>query len=376
MLPRVAALGYYGFGNLGDEAVLAGIRAALQTIIGDTDFLVLSANSDATTALHKGVRAADRWKLRDLPAVLKNTDLFVLGGGSLLQDATSAKSVLWYAVAAHIARRKSKRVLWWAQGVGPLKGAVSRLAVRFIANQADAITVRDTNSRELLKVVGARGSIETVADAAFALVAPIPKKDPLPYALVALRQWRDDALLRAVDGATLGQHLSLRMAGHGEASRRVRAFAMHAPDDAEFAQRYFGSNLSRFEANNFHALVVLHDWATKSGKEQSGDFQEILQMWADARIVMAMRLHALIFAAICGTPFVALSYDPKVDALSRASGQEDALLAMNDITETRLLRLVDSVLATSEARRARLLAFAQEQRRLAMRPAGIAAGWL
>lgn len=355
---KIAALGYYGFDNLGDEAVLAGIRTALKTQprFDGAQFLVLSNSPEGTQRLHPGVLAANRWKWREAANALSGTDLFILGGGSLLQDATSVKSVVWYALMARIARSKSKRLLWWGQGVGPLRSNLSRFLVKHIANQADAITIRDEKSSELLKAVGATGSIETVADPAFAL-SPIQPAVPTEISvLVALRPWQDEAWLRRVlHGQEENLDGLLRQAT--QTSRHaLRGLPMHQPGDADMI---------------FQTGSAVLDW-------RNDPIEATMGTVADASLVIGMRLHALIFAARCGVPFVALSYDPKVDALAKASGQEDALLNVNDtsLTRDRLLETIARVRDTDGERRAVLREFAAAQGERAKRPAAIAADLL
>jgi len=357
---KIAALGYYGFGNLGDEAVLAGIRAALsgEHAFDDATFLVLSNAPEETPRLHPGTIAANRWKWRETASALSKTDLFILGGGSLLQDATSVKSVLWYALMALLARQKSRRILWWGQGVGPLDSRASQLLVRLIGNQADAITVRDKKSAALLKAIGVRGSIETVADPAFALTPDLSSSSSAIAAApvtIALRSWRDNA---AIDRLFPDRNIS-DWFYEATGTREVLHLPMHLPDDAEFLQRFAPPPR------------MLH-W------REQGSVETALAQVATASMVIAMRLHALIFAARCAVPFVALSYDPKVDALAAACEQEDALLSVNDVslTRERLRETIDRVRDTQQERRAKLRAFAEIQETAARRPARIAADLL
>ena len=350
-VPKIAALGYYGFGNLGDEAVLAGIRAALSETVPHAEMLVLSNRPDETRAFHAGVQAVNRWEWKSVWAALKNTDLFILGGGSLLQDATSSRSVLWYAMMALLARRRARRVLWWGQGIGPLQSPNSRRLVRLIANQADVLTVRDENSARLLKEIGTRGSITIVADPAFAL-SPKPvlfsqKQNP---ALLALRAWKNDVLGQAMTPNDWGK-LGVQTGG-------LRLVPMHLPDDATYARGLqWGQSGS----------PPLLDW-----QNENGGVDGVLSEVAASPIVIAQRLHALIFAARCGVPFVALSYDPKVDALARAAHQEDALIELGDFSPQLLHETVQRIWETRPLRQAQLTDWASDKQKKARLPAALA----
>lgn len=335
---KVASLGYVGFGNLGDEAVLAGVRSALagQAPFRDAQWTVLSADPGSTRRLHPEVVPVSRWSWRESAAALRGTDLFILGGGSLFQDATSVRSVLWYAAMAWIARRRSKRVLWWGQGIGPLGSSVSRKVVAASASRADALTVRDSESARLLKDCGFSGSIELVADPAFLLTPPTPRRDRRGT-LAALRRWRGmvpEIPMTSLPGPALG-------------------LPMHVPVDEKLVP----------------GLPDL-DW---SGSDKP--WSEVLKRLGSAELVIAGRLHAAILATVCATPFLALSYDPKVDALARRTRQEDMLVPIESC-EPDVLRERMELLRSQWASRSKTLAdVASEMREQARKPANMAAQW-
>jgi polysaccharide pyruvyl transferase CsaB len=353
---KIAVLGYYGFDNLGDEAVLAGILQTLRQGGTPDEITVLSNAPEKTEQMHPGVRAVSRWQRGAVSSALSGTDTFIFGGGSLLQDATSVKSVLWYTLMALLARKKSRKMLWWGQGVGPLSSPLSRRLIKTIAHQADALTVRDEKSAQLLKEIGVRGSIDIVADPAFGLAA-VPQPISARHGfLFAPREWETDMLGQVIameDGLPLVQTGAPTAVSGG-----VTGLPMHLPHDREYLERLgFGNTYS-----------PLYDWQGKT-------LTQILERVATSEMMVSVRLHSLIFAARVGVPFVALSYDPKVTALAAQAGQEDALLPLQTLTAQDLKETIAKVRETQEKRCEQLLAFSERQAVLAQRPGEILRGW-
>ena len=102
-MSRILISGYYGFGNAGDEAVLAAILASLRRQVPEAQCDVLSIDPKTTTRLH-GIPAYHRARPREVLTALRRCDLFVSGGGSLLQDVTSLNSLLFYLAQIRLAR--------------------------------------------------------------------------------------------------------------------------------------------------------------------------------------------------------------------------------------------------------------------------------
>ena len=156
--------GYYGFGNLGDEAALSGLVKGLHA--RGHHLSVLSNNPEKTRALH-GVEAVTRYKGL-LPALVQS-DAVISGGGGLLQDKTSARSLRYYLGILRLAKALGKQAVVYGQGVGPLSPAGERTVRQTLTGLP--VAVRDGASQRLLETLGI--TAELVADAA--LLLPEPK---------------------------------------------------------------------------------------------------------------------------------------------------------------------------------------------------------
>lgn len=312
-LPQITVSGYYGCGNAGDEAVLAGIRASFERVApGRVRLVALSQNPVETTCLHS-IPASYRMSVASLQATLEKTDLLLSGGGSLLQDTTSVRSLLYYLFVCRQARHNHVPYMFYAQGLGPLHRSMSRFLVKRVANHAAGITVRDQASAELLAEIGVTvPPIEVTADPAFALdpspvseVEAIFKRENLaenlPFVGVALRAWGEEPEKIATQYAQLLDALS------GHISERILLIPMQMPNDLDFARRVV-QQTRHPEAYSF--------------LKNAYSPEEVLGVVARMQSVVAMRLHTLIFAARACVPAFALSYDPKVTSLMHRLGLE------------------------------------------------------
>lgn len=316
MSARVVISGYYGFDNAGDEAVLAGLIDAFQAAVPGLSIAVASSNPEATRRQH-GVEAFHRYRWRDLRAQLQACDLFVSGGGSLFQDVTSRRSIYYYLGTLALARLCRRPVMICGQGIGPIVSPIARRATAALFNRAAAITVRDPASLETLAALGVRRPrIEQTADPVFALRPSSREVGEeilarhgidlnRPCVAFALREWRPRAgSAPAVTEPSVEQLLDTWAGAaafaHRELGAQVLFVPMHPPDDERYARRVA-------ERASVPAVVL-------SGPCPPRD---LISLVGCVDLMVAMRLHALIFAALQGVPLVGISYDPKIDGFLR-----------------------------------------------------------
>ncbi len=305
MPKRIVISGYYGFGNTGDEAVLAGMLAGFRKAGLGARVTVLSADPLRTTRENPGIDAVDRSRLLSVIRAILSADIVVSGGGSLFQDVTSAASPYYYLAILWLARLLGRRTMIYAQGVGPLERKRARKAVAKAFNRASSITVRDPDSKTLLESIGVtRPAICVVADPAFLLDSDLQAADSVlakhglaggEFIGVCLRQWPGHQGWQAAvcDGVEQAAR---------ELGVRVAMIPMQEPEDLACA--------------DVAGAVVL------SG---AGGPRVVKGLISRCGLVVGMRLHSLIFAASESTPFLPVVYDPKVESFARAAGVENGL---------------------------------------------------
>ncbi len=272
MSKKVVISGYYGFKNFGDELILSILTQHLKNL--DADITVFSVSPEFTKQTY-GVKTARTFNPLDVIKTIAATDVLISGGGSLFQDATSLKSVIYYAFVLGLAQLFGKKTIIFAQGVGPLYHPLSRFLVKHLFRRCDVVSVRDEKSLSLLQNWGIKA--ELVEDPAYSLTIPQTTKQQVTG--VQLRQF---------EGVNQQFLTNLANAIQGE----TKVFSLQKTLDVE----------------------VCHDFAQKSGGEVVEN--NLITELSSVETLISMRFHALIVALKAGVKCVAINYDPKVKTLA------------------------------------------------------------
>ena len=297
---RPLLVGYYGEHNLGDDALLAVLLEQLPA----TCIPTVTACDQELVQQRFGVATVDRRRLGVVLASVARCDALVLGGGSLLQDATSLASLAYYGALITAAWVQGKPVLLWGQGLGPLRRRRSRLLVRVLLAMTSGCSWRDPQSAALAARLGWRPqrlqpSAGVGSDPVWATPAEPWHGAGGPIVLC----WRPVNQLR------------------GEAWRPWLAALDQLAAERELLWLPFHSRQDRGLFQRLHADGLLSDRLVARSRELPVESpQEAMAVTAGAGLVLAMRLHGLILAALSGAPTAALSYDPKVSAAAAALG--------------------------------------------------------
>lgn len=280
--------GYYGKGNGGDEALLATL---LQMLPNNVTPLVLSGNPEATTNRYR-VKSCDRNSLPQVIQALRQSEVFIWGGGSLMQDATSAVSPFYYGGLMTLAQLMGLKTIAWAQGIGPLKRPLTRFLARRTFSNCSAVSVRDRASAELL--TNWQVSCTLAPDPVWALES---------VAVHGL--WNLPAPRVAV---TLRSHPLLT-------PTRLTTFTRALVDFQTATQTCI--LLVPFQQTQDLAIAqaIQPQLPGKSEIFSLEDPKALKGLFRGVEMAIGMRLHSLIMAASEGCRCFALSYDPKVSQL-------------------------------------------------------------
>lgn len=297
-LKKILISGYYGYFNSGDDAILTALCKDIREISTQHKITILS-NNPASTRKEYGVAAIEKFNpLKVIKAIIKS-DVVIMGGGSLLQDETSNRSLYYYLFILWFAKLCGKKIMLYANGIGPIAHRFNRLLTRKVVNRVDIISLRECLSLEELKGMGInKPDIHVTADPVFSF---LPMKIDVDALLIRegiqrsekrigvfFRDWKNSPDCNKKI-AEICDYLS------DSQSAQIVLIPMKHPSDLVTCEE-----ISGFMKSGAHILRNKYDART------------MIEIVGTMNLVLSMRLHALLYAAIKDVPMIGFSYSNKV----------------------------------------------------------------
>ncbi len=291
MSKKICISGYYGFDNFGDEGILGILVQNLKAMDIENELTVFSSSPEKTSKRYdvKSVRTFD---VIGVLNALENSDVLISGGGSLLQDVTSVKSLIYYLWVIFMALFYKKKVIIFAQGIGPINNPIARFITKLLLKKASYISVRDEKSLYLLRGWGLKTDL--VADPMWNL--ELEDRTPSGRIGVQLRGWKtlkDDFILSLA-----------RRVCEKYSDKEVYIYSFQDSQDYDVCKK-FQSYLSL--CNSEIKSVIIYQRTNK----------EMVESFKNLDVLIAMRYHACLLALKYGIPTLPVSYDQKVEKLAK-----------------------------------------------------------
>ncbi|MCI2105646.1 MAG: polysaccharide pyruvyl transferase CsaB [Intestinimonas sp.] len=321
--------GAYGRGNAGDDAILEAIVAELRQLDPDLPIWVLSRNPDSTRLAYR-VNSIYTFNIVRFLRRMSKTRLYINGGGSLMQDVTSRRSLWFYLFTISAAKRFGNQVMMYGCGIGPIHYPFNRsLAAKVLQRDVDCITLRDTHSLTELKDMGIdRPEIILSADPTVIL--------PAADAQVV------DGLLESHGLAPDGKYIGFTLRPWPGFDEKAQVFGRAAdyawekygltPVFLPIEKRLDVSAAQKAAAYMKAPHVMIAD---------TGSSRHTIGLFARMQLTVSMRLHALVFSAGQGVPLVGVVYDQKISSFLSYIGQ-DLYTELADLTLERLCAQIDA----------------------------------
>ena len=325
----VTLCGAYGQKNTGDDAILESIVRNLRSHDPDTPVTIMSRTPKETAKANR-VGSIQTFNPTAYRKAMRSSRLFIAGGGSLIQNVTSHRSLWFYLHVLKSAKKLGCRVMMYGCGIGPVTGSKDRkMAADVLNGYVDTITLREDSSLDELRALGVtRPKIVLSADPAINV--------PCPDGL------ETDAIMTSAGLEPGGRYIGFALRqwpGFSEKAGDLAAAADYAYEKYALLPVFIPINskediqpseLVCSKMKSPHILLPPMDSSS-----------EITALLSRMHILVSMRLHGLILASGRAVPLVGLSYDPKVDAFMKYMGL-DNLMHLEDISAPALCSAVDS----------------------------------
>ena len=324
--------GYYGFKNSGDDALLDAIINDISRYKESPNIVVLSKNPKETEKTYR-VKAINRYNLPVIRKHMRRAGMLISGGGSLVQDGTSTKSLIYYLAIMNMAIKHKVKLMLYSNGIGPLYREGDKQKAAKVLNRADIITLRDKDSEKLLREIGVtKPYIAVTADPVLSLEGEPKEKgreilrsfgipDGKKLLAVSVRNWSGNCL---------------------DFEKSIAEACDYAADKYGFLPVFISMQKERDLSISEKIADIMKNKAFVINADRP--VGEIISVFANFALCIGMRLHSLIYATVASVPTIGLVYDPKVSGFLGYTNQK-LTANVNELNSEELCLLIDKCMS-------------------------------
>ena len=331
--------GYYGLGNSGDEALLKSIVDDLKKVDPDITITALSGNAQYTRK-HYGIKTVNRFNLFSIINEFRTAKLLISGGGTLIQDATSTKSLLYYLGIIFLAKKMGLKTMVYANGIGPVKEK-NFGKVKKVLDEVDLITLRENVSVDELKRCNvSNNNVLVTADPAFNL---IPSK----------RERADEILSKySVEKENKLVAVSVRNCKNlPDGFEEKMAFSLDLLAEKGYIPVFIPMHKSADLTISLNIASRMKHPSRVIDRDMT--VEDMLAVIGRCEIACGMRLHMLIFASVMNVPMAGIAYDPKIKGFMEYMSQNN-FVKLEEFNSENFTNLLDKCIENLDSIKAQL----------------------
>ncbi len=322
--------GYFGFGNFGDEAILKYAIDILRYYYKEAQIDVITQNPYIIKK-NFGLNGIKRFDFKAINSVIKNSDFLIFPGGSVLQDVTSIKSILYYLFLISLGLFYKKKVILLAQGIGPINNPIAQKLTKKILKKVSFISVRDEKSFDILN----KNSIESelTADLLWAFTQKQSSKQDEQSVVYG-------DIPCVIEKQKVGLQIRNWNSITDEKLEAIAKCVVKAFPKIEFDYKLICLQKNSDEEVLIKLGEIIHAMQPKARIELCipETIEKSVEVLQSMDYMLAMRFHAGLCAINAEKPLLMFSYDPKTEEFCKELGLE--FLDITKITEENLMEKI------------------------------------
>jgi polysaccharide pyruvyl transferase WcaK-like protein len=338
-MKKILLEGYFGFGNIGDEALCTVLIKELEEIYsGNVEIFIMSRNPKQTSLIQGKKSIFDSNSFIKYFIEISRIDVLIFCGGARSGDSTHRKIAILSLMAKILGKRVEFRSIgfnsfpWRGNLIikvepKPITNFLNRFLLKLALTLVDRLTVRDEFSRKSLYLSGIKRKIGIEKDLGLKL-KPLSLKEIKHITDKYGINPQDKVFRIGINLRTLTEDINMSSI---DFILKSLDFVMEEfPIEVVLIPFGYGSIPTRFFDNDITVLERLKEKSKRNLKLIDVEIKpsEMLTLFGLFDIVIGMRFHSIIFASIMKVPVVSLIYDVKIEEFLKSSNRNNHLLGI------------------------------------------------